>query len=95
VSQTGGHGDSRTREQGGGNDHCCSSDGEFMKLVDGVPAALQAARELMRKGAQHVKVRFGSLCKFLKAEPGHRSVHQVEFPVLQVCIYLFDYSGPI
>jgi hypothetical protein len=53
VSQTGGHGDGRMREQG----ECeCSGSDSMAYLVDGVPQATHAAREVMRQGAQHVKV---------------------------------------
>lgn len=52
VSQTGGHGDSRARE----DDGCCAPGGFGGLLVDGVPEATRAARDLMRKGADHIKV---------------------------------------
>lgn len=52
VSQTGGHGDSRARE----DDGSCSAGGFGGLLVDGVPEVTRAARNLMRKGADHIKV---------------------------------------
>lgn len=55
MSQTGGHGDSRMR-QDEPMDGCCGHNGDMVNLVDGVPQVIQAARERMRQGAQHVKV---------------------------------------
>lgn len=53
VSQTGGHGDSRARE----DDGCCTVGGFGGLLVDGAREATREARNLMRKGADHIKVR--------------------------------------
>ncbi|EJU01409.1 hypothetical protein DACRYDRAFT_53221 [Dacryopinax primogenitus] len=54
LSQTGGHGDSTDPY---GPQVCCGVRGAGLgRLVDGVPDALRAARELMRKGADHIKI---------------------------------------
>lgn len=50
LSQTGGHGDSRSR---GDDQACCSSMG---RVADGVDAVRAAARDELRKGAHHLKV---------------------------------------
>jgi len=55
VSQTGGHGDLRAR-QAPSHSLCCAPDIDFCVLADGVPGVTLAARELMRKGADHVKI---------------------------------------
>jgi imidazolonepropionase-like amidohydrolase len=58
LSQTGGHGDYRSRT-GGDERHVCScANGldAFARIVDGVPAVLQAARDELRKGADHIKI---------------------------------------
>ncbi|KZT50788.1 hypothetical protein CALCODRAFT_444068 [Calocera cornea HHB12733] len=54
LSQTGGHGDSTDpyAQQG-----CCGVRGTGLgRLIDGVPEALRAAREVMRMGADHIKI---------------------------------------
>jgi imidazolonepropionase-like amidohydrolase len=57
LSQTGGHGDYRSRTVGSSPaGHCCSGLGMFADVVDGTPAVLQAAREQLRKGADHIKI---------------------------------------
>lgn len=54
LSQTGGHGDTRSAGQHTGPDHpCCSGLG---RVVDGVDAVRAAARDELRKGAHHLKV---------------------------------------
>ncbi|WP_410657006.1 amidohydrolase family protein [Amycolatopsis sp. lyj-112] len=54
LSQTGGHGDSRTRGANARDDHpCCAGLGRVADGVDGVRAA---ARDELRKGAHHIKV---------------------------------------
>jgi imidazolonepropionase-like amidohydrolase len=57
LSQTGGHGDYRNRTNGSSPaGHCCSGLGMFADVVDGIPAVLQAAREQLRKGSDHIKI---------------------------------------
>ncbi|MFD6067481.1 MULTISPECIES: metal-dependent hydrolase family protein [Amycolatopsis] len=54
LSQTGGHGDSRTRGANASDDHpCCAGLG---RVADGVDAVRAAARDELRKGAHHIKV---------------------------------------
>ncbi|MQA12359.1 MAG: amidohydrolase family protein [Pseudonocardiaceae bacterium] len=54
LSQTGGHGDKRPVDTHLYDDHpCCAGTG---RVVDGVDAVRQAAREELRKGAHHIKV---------------------------------------
>ncbi|NBH10896.1 amidohydrolase family protein [Amycolatopsis sp. SID8362] len=54
LSQTGGHGDSRTRGANAKDDHpCCAGLG---RVADGVDAVRTAARDELRKGAHHIKV---------------------------------------
>ncbi|MEV6237854.1 amidohydrolase family protein [Lentzea sp. NPDC051838] len=54
LSQTGGHGDSRTRGTNVRDDHpCCAGLG---RVADGVDAVRTAARDELRKGAHHIKV---------------------------------------
>jgi imidazolonepropionase-like amidohydrolase len=54
LSQTGGHGDSRTRGTQVKDDHaCCAGLG---RVADGVDAVRAAARDELRKGAHHIKV---------------------------------------
>ncbi|KAL4937282.1 hypothetical protein BDV06DRAFT_215994 [Aspergillus oleicola] len=57
LSQTGGHGDDTEPWNEG---HCCRSNGiassALGRLCDGVPECLVAARDNMRKGANHLKV---------------------------------------
>lgn len=57
ISQTGGHGDYRSRTVSGAQPcSCCSGLDMFAHVVDGVPAVLHAAREELRKGADHIKI---------------------------------------
>lgn len=54
LSQTGGHGDSRTRGTHVRDDHpCCAG---LNRIADGVDAVRVAARDELRKGAHHLKV---------------------------------------
>jgi imidazolonepropionase-like amidohydrolase len=54
ISQTGGHGDTRTRGTRVFDDHpCCAGLG---RVADGVDAVRTAARDELRKGAHHLKV---------------------------------------
>jgi imidazolonepropionase-like amidohydrolase len=57
LSQTGGHGDFRSRTLSESQFcNCCSGLDLFAHIVDGVPAVLRAAREELRKGADHIKI---------------------------------------
>jgi len=57
LSQTGGHGDFRGRQAGGGQGClCCQSLGNIARICDGVDAVRAAARDELRKGAHQVKV---------------------------------------
>lgn len=51
LSQTGGHGDGRTRLDG-----CCAYGGRTVEVVDGPDAVRAAARERLRQGAHAVKI---------------------------------------
>jgi len=54
LSQTGGHGDNRSAGQHAWDEHpCCAGLG---RVVDGVDAVRAAARDELRRGANHVKV---------------------------------------
>lgn len=54
LSQTGGHGDNRSAGQQASDDHpCCAGLG---RVVDGVDAVRAAARDELRRGANHLKV---------------------------------------
>jgi imidazolonepropionase-like amidohydrolase len=54
LSQTGGHGDGRSRGTHAHDDHpCCAGLG---RIADGVDAVRAAARDELRKGAHHIKV---------------------------------------
>lgn len=54
LSQTGGHGDTRSRGTSVRDDHpCCAGLG---RIADGVDAVRAAARDELRKGAHHLKV---------------------------------------
>lgn len=56
LSQTGGHGDFRPYELGGGMCLCCQGSLAMTRVADGVPAVRQAAREELRKGATQIKI---------------------------------------
>ncbi|GAA5156075.1 amidohydrolase family protein [Amycolatopsis dongchuanensis] len=54
LSQTGGHGDSRSRGTHRHDDHpCCAG---LSRIADGVDAVRAAARDELRKGAHHIKI---------------------------------------
>ncbi|KAL7784638.1 hypothetical protein V8C37DRAFT_395504 [Trichoderma ceciliae] len=51
LSQTGGHGDSRSAHES-----CCGTTSSLSAIVDGVPAAIHATREQIRMGADFIKI---------------------------------------
>lgn len=51
LSQTGGHGDSRSAHEA-----CCGTTNCLSTVVDGVPAAILATREQIRQGADFIKI---------------------------------------
>jgi imidazolonepropionase-like amidohydrolase len=56
LSQTGGHGDFRGRTQSQTFCACCSGLGWVSRVADGVPDVIKAARDELRKGADHIKI---------------------------------------
>jgi imidazolonepropionase-like amidohydrolase len=54
LSQTGGHGDSRQRGQHVIDDHPCAP--VMTRVADGVDGVRKAARDELRKGANHIKI---------------------------------------
>lgn len=57
ISQTGGHGDFRTRPDSSYDYACaCSALDVFAVIADGLPEVIRAARDELRKGADHLKV---------------------------------------
>lgn len=57
LSQTGGHGDFRSRTDSNSEQCSCSTAlGMLSQIVDGVPEVLRAAREELRKGSDHIKL---------------------------------------
>jgi imidazolonepropionase-like amidohydrolase len=57
LSQTGGHGDHRLRTQSGSSFcACCSGLSWVGRVADGVPEVIQATRDELRKGADHIKI---------------------------------------
>jgi len=56
LSQTGGHGDLRSRTWSGDGCACCVANAEIAVLADGVPAVQKAAREQFRVGATQIKI---------------------------------------
>jgi imidazolonepropionase-like amidohydrolase len=56
LSQTGGHSDVRPAHVGGLVCGCCLDSGILGQVVDGVEGVRKAAREIMRRGAHHVKI---------------------------------------
>ena len=58
LSQTGGHGDVRKAHEGHHQQgcSCCNVPGVLSRLVDGEDAVRKAAREIMRRGAHHIKI---------------------------------------
>jgi imidazolonepropionase-like amidohydrolase len=55
LSQTGGHGDVRPPYVAGGC-RCGATVGTLVQVADGVDAVRKAAREIMRRGAHHIKI---------------------------------------
>lgn len=56
LSQTGGHGDFRSYEIGGGVCLCCQGSLALTRIADGVSAVRAAARDELRKGATQIKI---------------------------------------
>jgi imidazolonepropionase-like amidohydrolase len=56
ISQTGGHGDFRSRTQGRIFCACCSGLTWAARVADGVPEVIKAVRDELRKGADHIKL---------------------------------------
>jgi len=56
LSQTGGHGDFRKRTQTQTFCACCSGLTWASRVADGVPDVIKAARDELRKGADHIKL---------------------------------------
>jgi imidazolonepropionase-like amidohydrolase len=56
LSPTGGHGDWRKRTDHGMVCFCNNGLSLVSRLADGVPAVLEAARDELRKGADHIKI---------------------------------------
>jgi len=56
ISQTGGHGDFRTRTQTTVTCACCSGLTSVARVADGVPDVIKAVRDELRKGADHIKI---------------------------------------
>jgi imidazolonepropionase-like amidohydrolase len=56
LSQTGGHGDMRTRGETGHDHHSCNGFGMVFSVADGVSEVRRAVREQIRMGADFIKV---------------------------------------
>ncbi|MFT4063999.1 amidohydrolase family protein [Paraburkholderia sp.] len=56
VSQTGGHGDFRSKTWQDGSCGCCAGLDIFSRIADGVPDVVKAVREELRLGADHIKL---------------------------------------
>jgi len=57
ISQTGGHGDFRTRvDASESTDLCCTATDLMCVVADGVPDVVRAVRNELRKGANHIKL---------------------------------------
>jgi imidazolonepropionase-like amidohydrolase len=56
LSQTGGHGDVRPAHADADLCQCGSHVGTLVQVVDGVDSVQKAAREIMRRGAHHIKI---------------------------------------
>ena len=56
LSQTGGHGDFRKRKKTQMFCACCSGLNWAARIADGVPEVVKAARDELRKGADHIKI---------------------------------------
>lgn len=59
LSQTGGHGDFRTPEQGDTHKCCGGGSPSLARICDGVPECLIATRDELRKGADFIKIMCG------------------------------------
>ncbi|WP_028934396.1 metal-dependent hydrolase family protein [Pseudonocardia spinosispora] len=57
LSQTGGHGDGRPRGREVHDDHYCAP--SHCRIVDGVDEVRRAARDELRRGAEHLKLMLG------------------------------------
>lgn len=55
LSQTGGHGDVRPQHLEGGC-RCVAARGSLVQVADGVEAVRKASRDIMRRGAHHIKI---------------------------------------
>jgi imidazolonepropionase-like amidohydrolase len=56
LSQTGGHGDFRSRTWETDSCACCMNASQLTVIADGVPAVQHAAREELRRGATQIKI---------------------------------------
>jgi imidazolonepropionase-like amidohydrolase len=56
ISQTGGHGDFRSRTQSSVFCACCSGLTWASRVADSVPEVIKAVRDELRKGADHIKI---------------------------------------
>ncbi|TCV03121.1 metal-dependent hydrolase family protein [Paracandidimonas soli] len=56
ISQTGGHGDFRSRANTGYGCACCTGLSLFAAIADGLPDVIKATREELRRGADHIKI---------------------------------------
>jgi len=56
ISQTGGHGDFRSRANSGYECACCTGLSLFAAIADGLPEVIKATREELRRGADHIKL---------------------------------------
>jgi len=56
ISQTGGHGDFRRRNQSAMECACCSGLSYMSRIADGVPEMIKAVRDELRKGADQIKI---------------------------------------
>lgn len=56
ISQTGGHGDFRKRTQTSFGCPCCAGISWVSRVADGLPEVIRAARDELRKGADHIKI---------------------------------------
>ena len=56
LSQTGGHGDFRSRSLEADQCACCMAGTQFSVIADGVPEVQKAARQELRRGATQIKI---------------------------------------
>src|SRR6266853_2934397 len=56
LSQTGGHGDFRSRTLEADQCACCMAGAQFSVIADGVPEVQKAARQELRRGATQIKI---------------------------------------